>query len=167
MNLLGKKVRDSVSGISGTVIGEAQYLHGTPIAMLAYGDKFDTEWLNPDRLTLLGADEAAQPASSPKALPPAKPAVNAAGPAKQPAAPPAAPGVPAATKAVDTYAQVAQAFITLGKAGQAPTIQAILKSHNAAHAKQIQDDPAALADVLAQARSAIAALQNGGASAPA
>lgn len=175
MNLLGQRVKDSVTGILGTVIGQAQYLHDNEVAMVAYGEGFDTAWLAVGRLTVeatagVGKSDPAKAAPKPAttkgpatngAAAPAAPVQEPPGPAinhSAPAAAETAPGPNPVTVAVETYAKVAAAFIVLGKAGQSATIQAILKSHNAAHAKQISDNAPALADVLAQAQAAIAAL---------
>lgn len=51
--LLGNKVRDTVTGITGTVTGVAMYLHGTPSAGVEYVDAQGiarTEWIAQARL---------------------------------------------------------------------------------------------------------------------
>jgi hypothetical protein len=164
MNLLGQKVRDSITGATGTVVALAQYLNDNDTACVAYGSEFRTEWISVSRLaieahgTATGKSDATpitgaatktdtSPAAAAKAANGA--ATNGAAPAADPAKAPAPATV---------YAEVAKAFMVLGKAGQGATIQAILKTHGATHAKEISDNAPALADVLAQAKAAIAAL---------
>lgn len=187
MNLLGQRVTDSVTGLSGTVIAQAQFLHESERALFAYGANFENQWLPITRLQPTVGGQADAPAkapakSPPKTTPDAAPGTLGAGIAED--APPATPAVtpakaaqpngaahatngaapatngaatPAAV-ATETYAKVAAAFIVLGKAGQGATIQKILATHGATHAKQVADNAFALADVLAQAQAAIAAL---------
>lgn len=183
MNLLGQKVRDSVTGITGTVIAQAQYLHDSEGVLVSYGPAFDTAWLAVERVTPIEAVSAEKTAKASKAngvanghvatvsekavaqvLAPEIAQATAAGKvataAATVAALDAAPN--AVTLAADVYAQVAKAFSTLGKAGHGPKILAILGTHDVQHAKQIQDNPAALLDVLKQAQAAIAALPSAG-----
>jgi hypothetical protein len=164
MNLLGQTVRDSVTGITGTVIALAQYLHGVETACITYGEKFEQEWLSVSRLSsaeVSGAKVATEVAAVAVKLNAAATngaATNGAAPAATKV--PAAAAAPAATAPAPAtvYADVAKAFMVLGKAGQGAIIQAILKTHGATHAKEISDNAPALADVLVQARAAIAAL---------
>ena len=51
--LLGNKVRDTVTGITGTVTGVAMYLHNAPSAGVEYVDAQGiarTEWFSQSRL---------------------------------------------------------------------------------------------------------------------
>jgi len=155
MNLLGQKVRDSITGMTGTVIGQAQYLHDGDSACIAYGE-FKQEWLSAKRLSLIETQGKVAVLDTAQIGAGAVKAINGA--ATNGAAPAAEAAKAAAPVAATVYADVAKAFMVLGKAGQGATIQAILKTHGATHAKEISDNAPALADVLVQARAAIAAL---------
>lgn len=56
--LLGNKVRDTVTGIAGTVTGVALYLHAPPSAGVEYVDAQGvprTEWITQSRLERIAA----------------------------------------------------------------------------------------------------------------
>jgi hypothetical protein len=163
MNLIGSKVIDSITGLRGTVLAQAQYLHDNELVLITCGAGFDSAWISAARVQPLPLTDAA-PATL-KTEPVAKAAAAAAKPANGAATNGAAPaaavlaGAAPASAAVSTvYAEVASAFMTLGKAGMGSTILAILKSHGATHAKELSDNAPALADVLAQAKAAVAAM---------
>lgn len=60
--LLGRRVRDRISGLTGTITGIATYLIGLPQALVvpfdASGLRFDCHWIEVYRLTVLDEPEA-------------------------------------------------------------------------------------------------------------
>lgn len=195
MSLLGKHVRDSVSGVVGLVTSELASLYDNPRALLEWGTANGEPkevWMYIARLSVVDkstgeisptigqqaqtvVDDANKSLEKVKAAKKAKADVvdkdtpDAAvaletGKALAPGSMPAVtqtqgqPAVNSVTATVETYERVKAAFIALGKAGQGGQIQKILSKYNVFHAKDIQTDAAALADVAQQAEAAVAAL---------
>ncbi len=169
MSLLGKKVRDTVTGFVGTAI---EYIEVFPsgVYLTLTGDDIGVGYRIPLGRVVeiappvaLAADavpvavETAPAKTAPAKTAPAKTAPAEIAPAEiAPAEIAPAEIAPAETPegtAAMLYAQVKAAFLKLGQTGKREAVKQILASQGVDHAKKIEGDVKALRDVLARAQT--------------